>query len=124
MLSDAIKPLIQNKLETGQNILPVFVRAERPFDYAVPENVNRVMDKIRELDGEAYANEALRGYLSRGSWQIVEKERIQDAIKAAGFDSFYVLEAGTKNLAVYNPNQIKSATGNIGTYGETGDIRY
>jgi len=33
-----------------------------------------------------------------------------------GHDSFYVYENGQKNLAVYNPSQVKSATGNRGTF--------
>jgi hypothetical protein len=42
-----------------------------------------------------------------------------------GFDGFYVKEGGVKNLAVYDPTQLKSATGNIGTYdGSNPDIRF
>jgi hypothetical protein len=33
-----------------------------------------------------------------------------------GHDSFYVKEHGMKNLGVYNSNQLKSATGNQGSY--------
>jgi len=43
-----------------------------------------------------------------GNWKQIEGLRTQKAIKDAGFDAFYVWEGGTKNLAVYNPNQIKS----------------
>jgi hypothetical protein len=37
-------------------------------------------------------------------------------IRKAGFDGFYVYEDRVKNLAVFDPNQLKSATGNRGTF--------
>ena len=51
-----------------------------------------------------------------GSWDAIENNSIQSAIKALGHDSFYVNEDGIKNLGVYSPQQIKSATGNRGTF--------
>ena len=42
-----------------------------------------------------------------------------------GFDSYYVKERGKRNLAVYRPTQLKSASGNIGTFDkDNADIRY
>jgi len=52
----------------------------------------------------------------RGNWNVIESKRVQDAIKAAGFDGFYVQEGGRKNLAVYDSSQIKSVF-NKGGYG-------
>jgi len=59
----------------------------------------------------------LKGLLSRGLFTKLEEDAVQKAIRSLGFDSFYVKEMGRKNLAVYSPVQVKSATGNIGTYG-------
>ena len=125
-LADVVNPMIRDRMETGENVLPVFVRAERPFNYANPDQVAAVVAELNKKTDSfgRKLGDKNAGFISRGSWETIERPDVQAAIKALGHDSFYVLEAGTKNLAVYNPNQIKSATGNIGTFGETGDIRY
>jgi len=46
----------------------------------------------------------------------IENPQFQEVLKDLGFDSFYTRERGTKNLGVYDPNRIKSAIGNRGTY--------
>jgi hypothetical protein len=106
---------IKIKLQSGQNIMPLYVRAENPFDY---ENIKHI-DAIQALYPYSLPDD-----LKRGSWKDIESNRVQELIKEAGFDGFYVKERGEKNLAVYNPNQIKSAIGNRGTYDETGRILY
>lgn len=62
--------------------------------------------------------------ISNGDWTEVENDVVQQAIQNAGFDSFYVEESGTKNLAVYSANQVKSITGNNGEFGPTKDMRF
>jgi hypothetical protein len=56
--------------------------------------------------------------IRRGDWSAIEEPAVQEAIQDLGFDGFYITEGGRKNLAVYDPNQLKSVTGNIGTYGQ------
>jgi hypothetical protein len=56
--------------------------------------------------------------IRRGEWSSIEEPEVQEAIRDLGFDGFYVKEGGKKNLAVYRPDQLKSVTGNIGTYGQ------
>lgn len=106
-----LRNAFKDMLPTGPHIMPVYVRAENPFNYANTSHVNRVLAELS--DGED-----LRKDLQRGSWETIESEAVQDAIKFAGFDSFYVLEHGVKNLAVYDSSQLKSVTGNVGAYGQ------
>lgn len=107
-----------NLLPTGPHIMPLYVRAERPFDYQNPSHIRKV---LAELTEGAYDPAEIRS----GSWELIESADFQDAIQSAGFDSFYVKEHGRKNLAVYDPNQVKSATGNVGTFSrESADVRY
>jgi len=114
---DKFNELLKDNLPTKGNILPVFVKAEDPFDYANPNHIKRLREWIADFD--------TLQKISRGSWQTIESPRVQQALEQEGFDSFYVLEGGHKNLAVYNPSQIKSATGNIGTFDiNNPDIRY
>jgi hypothetical protein len=104
-------------MPSGPNILPVYVSAQNPFDFANP-------DHVRAIEAESTYGLPINEIV-RGRWETIETPRIQELIKSAGFDGFYVQEGGYKNLAVYNPTQIKSATGNIGTYDVNNpDIRY
>jgi hypothetical protein len=118
---------IKDQLQSRANIMPLFVRAENPFDY---ENPTHVDDIVAELNNSVDKNGQLQGeqdrsYIERGVWEIIETPRVQKAIKKAKHDGFYAKENGEKNLAVYNPNQVKSATGNTGAFSrKTGDIRY
>jgi len=115
---------LNNLLPTRGNIMPVYVNAKNVFDYANPNDVNLVMDRLtnysktlgKKENPEQYLA-AVKGMISRGNWPRIESPEVQEAIRGAGFDGFSVLEAGTKNYAVYNPTAIKSVTGNIGTYG-------
>jgi len=102
-------------------IYPLWVRAETPFDYENSGHIQQVMDKMAQdktLGGIQAA------FFTSGNWERIEDRDVQAAIKALGFDSFYVKENGRKNLAVYSANQVKSVTGNSGEFGETKDMRF
>ncbi|WP_458763676.1 PLxRFG domain-containing protein [Cupriavidus basilensis] len=132
-------------MEGAPNILPVYVKAENPFDYesakhrtqlitaAIAGGKTYVMgDGRRAMLGEdgsrtLYTVGAIEAGLTTGAnnWSLIEEPWFQDAIKRAGFDSFYVHEEGFKNLGVYEPSQVKSATGNIGAFDASNpDIRF
>ncbi len=116
----------KNYLPAGPNIMPLFVRAENPFDYQNKNHAEMVADLAIKNEGWDDSDRAglVKG-LTAGNWDVIEEDYVQKAIKALGFDSFYVTEDGKKSLAVYESNQLKSATGNIGTYDITSpDIRY
>lgn len=106
--NDELNNLVRQMLPSSANILPVYVSAQKPFDYENSEHITELSKQI-PLMGEDRAD------IMRGSWGAIESKRIQDAIKTAGFDGFYIREGGTKNLAVYEPSQIKSVF-NKGTY--------
>jgi hypothetical protein len=113
--------VLKNLLPSRANIMPLYVRAENPFDYENTSNINALSNT--ESGQNLYPEELEQ--IALGRWSMIEKPHVQRAIKEAGFDSFYVKEGGRKNLAVYDPNQIKSAVGNFGTFSRTNDdIRY
>lgn len=104
---------LQGRMPSSLNIMPLYVKTENPFDYENPEHVDAVMSKVKEILGEeGYSKDRM----SSGDWPAIEDETVQEAIKDLGFDGFYVEEGGNKNLGIYNPNRIKSAIGNRGTY--------
>ena len=62
---------------------------------------------------------------SGNTWFLTENEDFQDYIKNKGYDSFVVYEDGEKNIAVFEPNQIKLADGTNTTFdGSNPDIRF
>jgi hypothetical protein len=92
------------------NVMPVFIKAENPFDFENPEHVNRIMGMVKGYD------DFDRKRIASGLYEAIEDRDVQKALKQAGFDSFFVKEKGVKNIGVFEPTQIKSATGNKGTY--------
>ena len=111
------------------NVYPLWVRAETPFDYDNDDHVKKVAEYIsskykpEDIDGRIKGMK-LADKLLIGDWVTIESPQVQEAFKTLGFDSFYVYEGGKKNLAVFNANQVKSVTGNIGEFGEGKDIRF
>ena len=106
-------------------IYPLWVRAEKPFDYENQDSIEEIRRTYKALlDSRNESGSLPETAIKNGIWSIIENADIQQAIKDAGFDSFYVLEGGRKNLAVFDANQVKSATGNLGDYSESKDIRY
>lgn len=101
---------IADQMPSGPNILPVYVSAQNPFDYENPAHIAALVEELnKETDqwGRPRGSNG-GGFYANGNWQEIEKSFVQKAIKALGFDGFYVNEGGHKNLAVYNPSQIKS----------------
>ena len=117
---------------TRMSIMPLYARAMTPFDFENKEHVDQVMNWVANNTQypqdfpEKWLN-GMKGRISQGLWQAIEDKRVQQAIRALGFDAFTVREnrASPKNYAVYKPNQVKSVTGNLGDFNiESKDIRY
>lgn len=120
--------------DEAPNVLPVYVRAERPFDFENAKHVEALIDRAfsdipthKQGDGQdaltlkargktLYTRDVLREAIKSGQWALLEEPEIHDAIKALGHDSLWVAEDGRLNLGVYSPTQLKSATGNLGTF--------
>jgi hypothetical protein len=123
-----IRDIINDELPSRANIMPVYVSAQNPFDYANEDHrkkLSPILKKNYKLENQPNIHARDMGLLAQGSWMFIEAQNTQKSIREAGFDGFYVLEGGRKNLAVYNPEQIKSATGNSGMYDKYNpDIRY
>lgn len=100
----------------GGNVMPVFVKAENPFDF---ENEQHIAALQEYEKANRYTERSVSNYVGdvkRGWWEAMESRKVQAAIKAMGHDGFYLIEEGVKNLGVYDPTQIKSATGNNGSF--------
>ncbi|MFZ2972232.1 MAG: hypothetical protein WA049_06300 [Ferribacterium limneticum] len=93
----------------GANVMPVYVKAGNPFDF---ENKAH----IKQLSYAASLSGAVISQIKKGQWSRLEDRTTLEAIKSLGFDGLYVREDGHKNLAVFDPTQIKSAIGNNGQF--------
>lgn len=120
--TDELNALSADRLPSRANTMPVYVRTEKPFDYEDPKQVAKLIEfaKARNVPLNADDIAGLRA----GAWNVIEHPAIQQLLKESGHDGFYAAEAGRKNLAVYDPAQIKSAIGNTGAFSlENPDIR-
>jgi hypothetical protein len=117
---------IQARMPSAANVMPVYVKAENPFDYQEPDHIKRVLKRVKDISPVDLDSGDIER-LKKGDWRTIEgtedNSPILDAIRDLGFDSMYVEEAGQKNLAVFDPNQVKSAIGNNGYFSLTPSIR-
>ena len=105
-------------LADGANVMPLFISSKNPFDYTNKKQVGK-LSVMAGLSSSAVSE------IKKGKWQRIEDRTIIESIKDLGFDGFYVNEDGVKNLAVFNSNQIKSASSNTGEFSsENDDIRF
>jgi len=99
-------------------VMPLHASVENPFDPDVPEHVEALAKRLSadpDLAELARQMSPTPGYV-RSTWSSAEHPEVQRAIQDLGHDAFYLYEGGQKNLGVYDPRRIKSATGNRGTY--------
>lgn len=105
-------------LADGANVMPLFISAKNPFDYTNKKHVGK-------LSARAGLSSSAVSEIKKGKWQRIEDRTIIESIKDLGFDGFYVNKDGVKNLAIFNSNQIKSASSNTGVFSsENDDIRF
>jgi hypothetical protein len=124
--------------EATPAVYPVHAKVKNPFDYANQAHMDALereyikthIEPRRPAEGESLfdfkkSNAASINELRRtlenakshdANWNTLEDAKIQQAIRNLGHDAFYVTENGVKNIGVYDPKMIKSATGNQGTY--------
>ena len=67
-------------------------------------------DEDKEFDIKD-KSESVYFYLWRiknGAWRIIECNPIIEKIKKSGFDGFFVIERGSKNVAIFDEKSIKN----------------
>ncbi len=105
--------------------IPVFLKAEKPFDYrdqahleALRKSLGLTEEEVKNWNADTGSEAALEYVrVADGEWDAIESEHFQNFLKKNGYDSFYVAENGVPdNLAVYDSSQIKSAVSNTGEF--------
>jgi len=111
-----------------------FVKYKNPFDLTKISILNDdTLKNIVKRDTIYNTDDEIRSFELRlrlpnnekNTWYLTESKDVQDYIKSKGYDSFIVYENGVKNVAVFEPNQIKLADGTNTTFNsESNNIRY
>lgn len=137
---------IKDRLPSRANVIPLFVKAENPFNYSNENHVRQVVDRLFldfDVDLEQDPNGTIRlmnesssiadknyseaevyKMLNKGYWPLIEQPEVQDVIRELGFDGFSVQESLVKNFGVFSPNQVKSSVGNDGNFSDKKSIRF
>jgi hypothetical protein len=136
-----------DEMPSRANVLPLFVKADNPFNYENQNHVRQVVDRLfldsgvdletepnglirfKDENGsiadKQYSENEVYKMLSKGYWPLIEQAETQEAIRGLEFDGFSVREALTKNYAVYDSAQLKSSIGNTGEFSpKKKSIRY
>jgi hypothetical protein len=136
-----------DEMPSRANVLPLFVKADNPFNYENQNHVRQVVDRLfldsgvdletepnglirfkdndESMADKQYSENEVYKMLSKGYWPLIEQAETQEAIRGLEFDGFSVQEALTKNYAVYDSAQLKSSIGNTGEFSpKKKSIRY
>ena len=97
---------------SGAAVYPVYVKAEKPWDYRNETDRRLLETALRRLEW------VTQDAIARGDWDVLEHPDSLRAIKNAGYDGYFLFEEGRRNLAVFKPERVKSATGNTGAFGQ------
>lgn len=89
------------KTVESSNVIPLMVRTNNPFDYQ-----NKI--DVKALSRKASLGSLAESQIKKGDWRRLEDRTTIDIIKNMGKGGVYVNEDGVKNLAVFNPNQLRS----------------
>ena len=89
-------------------VLPVRMWAKNAFDYENPEHVAALSKILPHIGADSFADLIARANRGESNWATIERHLKK--IRDLGFDGVYVKEYGRKNLAVFEPRQVKSRT--------------
>lgn len=133
--------LQDNQKIPGANIMPCYLKCEKLFDFrtqsaqafartyfdagemdefdrsrACADYYEVMEEQLTEEQEEAYDSDCFVEQVKSGSWVCMELNSFQYALHNSGYDGIVMVELGAINYAVFNANQIKSATGNVGNF--------
>jgi len=105
----------------NNTVYPLYMRMEKPAEITDPV-VMKVLGDVFEQYGETAAD--IQEFYDDGAdmYEYFENDEVIAKLKELGYDGVMFDEEGQLSLGVFSPNQIKSATKNIGTFDESGNI--
>jgi hypothetical protein len=98
----------------GASIVPVYLSLQNPIDTTAGWPISALKGRVSEVDLAE-----LQDLEPTDFWIGLDDDlgsRVSSALKASGFDGVKATEGGNPVFVAFEPNQIKSATGNSGNY--------
>lgn len=134
----------QGERPTGQTLMPLYMSVKKPLDTVDGQYTDDIWSRIEEaakskgVENPYKTARHIGDLWGRGEmWKLFDQDENQDPawnidlFKKAGFDGMRILEraeGNAKNTAAwvaFDPNQVKSATGNSGDFSrDNADIRF
>jgi len=114
----------------GGNVMPVFAQVKNPYQMPYKEFDNLAMGawnrrmkdpdydpnaviRFSDTTGQKRASEALKKHENDARQDVIKR---RDELMSMGHDGVIVNIGGNREIIVFDPSKIKSATGNRGTY--------
>lgn len=118
------KAHIEALREGRPSVMPVYISIKNLFDFRNATTVDRVVQMLPDNEYPQSIKAKMAEEIKQGAWNRIESLDMQEAMQKAGYDGFTVLESDNQdnmilNYGVFEPTQIKSATGNRGTFDPT-----
>ena len=138
------KPVVDRSkkdLPTGANIMPCYLKCDQLFDFrdrnclydaeeyfnsgemdqwdfnrACADYYEVMEEELTDEQKESYDADCFVKQVQNGSWVALELGSFIGFIRERGYDGIVMIECGVINYAVFDPNQVKSATGNQGDF--------
>ena len=104
---------------TGSTVYPVSANLGKHFDHETPEGQAAIKEYLSQLYPITpnLSNKQLKAVMSdradefnalkRGAWNAVETPAFQDFLRKNKYDSFATVEAGRKNVGIFEPQNIR-----------------
>ena len=113
------------------NVMPLYANAQNPFVLNISSDAVKTLSETRRAYGTGIGKqmEAAVTLLTQGKKRLKDLtgQQIQNLFKRNGYDGILARddEGNIIEAIVFKPEQVKSATGNVGTYSKKSkDIRY
>jgi hypothetical protein len=113
----------------NSSIMPLYVRCENPFDYRNKDMIIEFKKKLaeyrfnnkKENDNRTIYDfidsvETYNQDIEEGNWKMFEYEMDVITFNKLGYDGVIMNELNQITMAVFDPNQLKSAIGNNGNF--------
>ena len=106
------------------HVLPCYVRIEKPFDFRDPAERAKLMAFVEKnfkklFPGALYGPSLVQREIENGVYAVFELAAVRQWMRRRGYDGFLARERtdGPLTIAVFSPEQVKSAVGNNGRFG-------
>jgi hypothetical protein len=108
-----------NPYRTGATVYPVSANLGKHFDHETPEGMAAIKEYLSELypitpelskaELKAIMSDRADEFnnLKKGAWDAVETPAFQDFLRKNKYDSFATVEAGRKNVGIFEPQNIR-----------------